>query len=112
MPVAPDTLDQVCAVNSRTDFVRDYFMYEVTVDGAIAKDCIFASVDRGEAVCLVVGEHGIETDKTPGGANGPLKTLLRGVVAIRRTSRPVTDRYTRHYLNVFGKRHMITAARG
>lgn len=99
----------IAAVNSHIAYRPRYWEWQIEVDGVVAIDCIFASEEKGEALCLVCDENGIKARTWPD-SPGPEMKLLTGKVVIRKVNTPATERYSRFYLNIFGGQHKIVSA--
>jgi hypothetical protein len=107
---------EISSVNTHPSYKPDYWRYEVMLfnadgDGGIVTDCIYASEEKGEAITLVIDENGIKARPPQvGEPPGPEIKGWMGRVTIRKTDAPVTERYSRFYLNVFGTHHKIVRA--
>jgi hypothetical protein len=110
---------EIGAVNTHRSYVPDYWRYEVRCyddrtappTAYIVVDCIFASEEKGEAIVLVTDENGIKQRKVKAGeAPGPEINRVTGRIVISKTDAPVTERYSRFYLNIFGSQHRIVSA--
>lgn len=91
---------KICGLKSHPEYRPDYSLYEVRVDGQLVIDCVFADDEKDWAIHLIR-----DPDKNiilSNAANtGPKLAELRGKVYIRRTSRPLNERYSEAFLNLF-----------
>lgn len=88
-------------IKGRRDYRRDYYSFEVKVDGVTQIDCVGVNVAKGIAVVLVRERDGhIAMNKFQ---SGPKIEVRRGRVTVHRTSEPVDGRYSAAFLQLFGK---------
>lgn len=99
----------VCALKNNPNYRRDWSAFEIRLDGYVVKDILFADSERGRAVQMVL-DLATNTIALNNRADGPQIRELRGRIDIRRTSSPLTDRFTEAALGVLS-RHGATIVR-
>lgn len=93
---------RVCGIKSHPSYRTDYSAYEVRLDTEIVRDCVFADDVDGRVICLVRDPVNNVIRSNDDGT-GPLLDEKRGRVTIRKTSLPLTERYTDAFLALFQK---------